>query len=399
MAKSAPQEARWQGPVLLRYGFRPFFLLGAAWAAISVPLWMAVYVHGPGAMPFNVGLVWHTHEMVFGYGSAIIAGFLLTAIPNWTKRPPISGALLAILVLVWCAGRMFFFLSPQSDPVSAMIESSFLVALAVLVAREILASRNRRNIKVAGAVGLFAVANIAFHISATRTGGLPQSALDAGVAILLMLILLIGGRIVPSFTRNWLSKRRSGPLPAVFSRFDALVLVASGAALIAWLGFGERFVTGSLLTLAGGLNAIRLLRWHGWRAFGEPLVLILHVGYAWAVIGLLGLGLHGLVPDLVPRLASIHALGTGAIGVMTLAVMTRATLGHTGRALTAGAATCAIYLAVNLAALTRVGTTFLDPAMQAWGNTIATLFWVLAFALFAFVYGPRLVASRRPAAA
>ena len=394
MAKSALQEVRWQGPVLFRYGFRPFFLLGAIWAAISVPLWIAVYVHGPGAVPVNVGLVWHTHEMVFGYGSAIVAGFLLTAIPNWTKRPPISGALLAILVLIWCAGRLSYLLTPASDPVTALIESSFLVALAVLVAREILASGNMRNLKVAGAVVLFAAANIAFHISATRTGGMPQSAIEAGLAVLLMLILLIGGRIVPSFTRNWLSKRRPGALPASFNRFDTLVLVVSGGALITWLCFPERFVTGGLLTLAGGMNAIRLSRWCGWRTVSEPLVLILHVGYAWAVMGLLGLGLHVLAPESVPRLASIHALGTGAIGVMTLAVMTRATLGHTGRALTAGGATCAMFVAVNLAALTRVGTTVFDPSMQAWGNTIATLFWGGAFAVFALVYGPRLLAPR-----
>jgi len=398
MAINTPQQPREPGPVVLSYGFRPFFLLGAVWAAIAVPLWIAIYVHGPGAVSVNVGLVWHTHEMVFGYGSAIVAGFLLTAIPSWTKRPPISGALLAILVLLWCTGRLFYLLSPTPDSVSAVFESSFLIALAVLVAREITVSGNTRNMKIVIAVSLFAAANIAFHIAATRAGGLPQSAIDAGLGILLLLILLVGGRIIPSFTRNWLAQHQSDTSPAMFSRFDALVLVISAIALIAWLSSGARLVTGSALILASALNASRLLRWHGWRTVREPLVLILHIGYAWAVIGLLGLGMNAVVPDIVPRVASVHALGTGAIGVMTLAVMTRATLGHTGRKLTAGTATCVIFLSVNLAAFVRVGTTFADPVMQAWGNTIATVFWVIAFATFGIVYGPRLLSSRIAAA-
>ncbi|MCR9078895.1 MAG: NnrS family protein [Hyphomonadaceae bacterium] len=399
MTTSALHRSKGKGLTLLSFGFRPFFLLGAIWAAIAVPLWIAVYVHGPGAVPVNIGLVWHTHEMVFGYGSAIVAGFLLTAIPSWTKRPPIAGGLLAILVLLWCAGRIFYLLMPQPSLVSAAVESSFLLALAVLVGREILVSRNTRNLKVAMAVFLFAAANAAFHVSVTRVGGLPQGAIDAGLAVLLWLILLVGGRIVPSFTRNWLAKHRPGALPVVFGRYDALVLVISGAALAAWLVSDVHLIVGGLLTLAGLMNAIRLYRWRGWRTVGEPLVLILHVGYAWAVIGLLGLGLHALMPDIVPRLASIHALGTGAIGVMTLAVMTRATLGHTGRALMAGGATVAVFLSVNLAALVRVAATFLGPGMQAWGNTIATLFWVLAFATFVIVYGPRLLAPRIASAA
>ncbi len=205
--------------------------------------------------------------------------------------------------------------------------------------------------------------------------------------------------IMPSFSRNWLAKHRPGALPVVFGRYDALVLVISGVALAAWLISDVRLIVGGLLIFAGLMNAIRLYRWRGWRTVGEPLVLILHVGYAWAVIGLLGLGLHALMPDIVPRLASIHALGTGAIGVMTLAVMTRATLGHTGRALMAGGATVAVFLSVNLAALVRVAATFLGPGMQAWGNTIATLFWVLAFATFVIVYGPRLLTPRIASAA
>lgn len=399
MTTNVLHRTREKGPALLSFGFRPFFLLGAIWAAIAIPLWIAVYVHGPGAVPVNIGLVWHTHEMVFGYGSAIVAGFLLTAIPSWTKRPPIAGGLLAMLGLLWCAGRIFYLLMPQPSLLSAAVESSFLIVLVASVGREILLSGNTRNLKVAILVLLFAAANVAFHVSVMRVGGLPQGAIDAGLAILVWLILLVGGRIVPSFTRNWLAKHRPGALPVVFGRYDALVLVISGAALTTWLISDVQLIVGGLLMFAGLMNAIRLYRWHGWRTVGEPLVLILHVGYAWAVIGLLGLGLHALMPDIVPRLASIHALGTGAIGVMTLAVMTRATLGHTGRALTAGSATVAVFLSVNLAALARVGTTFFGPGTQVWGNTIATLFWVLAFATFVIAYGPRLVAPRIASAA
>lgn len=399
MTTTVEQLRTYQGPALFSFGFRPFFLSAAIWAALAVPVWLATYLVGPGTTPFETGLVWHVHEMVFGYGAAVVAGFLLTAIPNWTGRLPVSGMPLVLLWLLWCAGRLAFTLEPVPDPLGALIESAFLICFAALVWREVIAGRNTRNLKVAGAVSVFAAANVAFHILHAQTGGLPNVAIETGLATLLFLILLIGGRITPSFTRNWLAKRGHDRLPAPFSTFDAGVLIVSLLALIVWILPLEAIPTGAGLVLAAALNLVRLARWRGVATSAEPLVTILHIGYAWAVVAILLLGLNGLFPASVPRLAGLHAAGTGAIGVMTLAVMTRASLGHTGHVLTAGSGTLLAYLLINLAALTRVGSTFLAAPAATYGNQISGVLWTGAFLTFCLVYGPRLVSARRTAAA
>jgi uncharacterized protein involved in response to NO len=393
MATTSQQVRAYRGPALFSFGFRPFFLLGALWAAVSVPLWIVSYSVGPDALPVNAGLAFHVHEMVFGYGSAIVAGFLLTAVPNWTGRLPVCGPPLMVLVSVWVAGRAVMLLQPGPVWVPAIFDAAFLVLFAAVIWREVIAGRNSRNLKVAAAVSLLALANIAFHWMSLAEGGLPQAAIRTGLATLVFLILLIGGRITPSFTRNWLA-RKGGPLPVAAGRFDDIVLAVSYVALAAWGLFGEIFAVSVLLLVAGLLNIARLARWRGERTLAEPLVTILHAGYAWAALAILLVGLGGLWPVYVPRIAGLHAAGAGAVGVMTLAVMTRSSLGHTGRALTAGAGTLVIYGLVNVATLARVAAPFLDQPYQMHANFLASALWSGAFLGFVFVYGPRLVSPR-----
>lgn len=393
MATSAEQIRAYRGPALFSLGLRPFFLLGAIWAALAIPLWIATYALGPGALPIEAGLTFHVHEMVFGYGSAIVAGFLLTVVPNWTGRLPVCGAPLMMLVAIWLAGRVAMLVQPGPIWLAGAVESAFLIVFAGLIWREVIAGKNTRNLKVAGAVTILALANSGFHGSEIVSGGLPQMAIRAGLGAMIFLILLIGGRITPSFTRNWLA-RRGGAMPAPFDRFDGIVLLFSLAALAAWAVFEEAAFSSGLLVLVGFLNAIRLARWQGRRTLAEPLVTILHVGYAWASLALVLLGLSGVFPADFPRIAGVHAAGAGAIGVMTLAVMSRASLGHTGHVLHAGWGTVLIYALVNLGAITRVAAPFLDGSLQALLNYIASGLWAGAFALFAIVYGPRLLAPR-----
>ncbi|MCF6329891.1 MAG: NnrS family protein, partial [Henriciella sp.] len=374
-------------------GFRPFFFLGTLWAALAVPLWVATYALGPVGVPFDTGVAWHAHEMIFGYGAAIIAGFLLTAIPNWTLRAPIAGAMLAGLTLVWLAGRIVMFVQFGPLWLAPVIDSAFLVCLAVLVWREVIGGKNIRNLKVAAAVTVLAGSNIAFHIVQNGQPVLPDRGLRVGMGVILALILLIGGRIIPNFTRNWLAKRDAAP-PAPYARFDAVTLIWSSLAIAAWMVAPEHYGSAGAMLIAGLLNTARLARWRFWATVSEPIVLILHIGYAWAAIALLLLGMSGFDPVGFPRLAGIHALGTGAIGVMTLAVMTRATLGHSGRTLKAGPGTVLIYALVVCAAVLRVSTPFLATSLQSILTIGAASLWSLAFLGFAVVYSPYLLRPR-----
>ncbi|MFN3513411.1 MAG: NnrS family protein [Phenylobacterium sp.] len=388
---TAAARRAYSGPPVFSFGFRPFFLLGALWAAIAVPLWVWSWLGGPVAFAHRD---WHVHEMLFGFLAAIVAGFLTTAVPNWTGRMPVIGAPLAGLVALWIAGRAAMLFADGLGPAAAVMDAAFLVVFAGVIWREVLAGRNWRNLPVCGLVTLLALANIGFHLDAAlwRTGAGERLALGA----IAMLLALIGGRITPSFTRNWMKARRLAPEPAAAGRFDQAALALTGAGVLAWVLLPESRHAGVLLAGAGLANLIRLARWRGWAAAGEPLVWILHLGYAWLGLGLLLLGASKLV-ELVPPTAGLHALAAGAAGVMTLAVMTRASRGHTGRDLAADRATTAIYLAVNAGAVLRVAAAFAVEAQTPLLAASATL-WAMAFGGFALTYGRMLTTPRRVAA-
>jgi uncharacterized protein involved in response to NO len=378
-------------PALFSYGFRPFFLAGAAYAGLAVLVWVPAFT---GHLALSTAFAprdWHVHEMLFGYVAAVVAGFLLTAVPNWTGRLPISGPRLIVLFSVWVAGRLAVTLSAALGWLAAAaIDGAFLVVLAAALAREIVAGRKWSNLKVVGLVVLLACGNLAFHTEA-HWHGTAEITARLGVAVVIVLVMLIGGRIVPSFTRNWLARQRPGRLPLPFNRFDAAAVGVSAAALLLWVAVPEGGVTAALLGLAGVLQLVRLARWAGERTWPDRLVLILHLAYAFVPAGLwlAALGALGLV---LPS-AGIHAFTGGAIGVMTLAVMTRATLGHTGQALTASPATQALYGAAIAAALLRVCAA-LRPDLG--GLLVAAgLAWAIAFLGFAAVYGGALLRPRR----
>lgn len=379
-----------QRAVLLSYGFRPFFLAAGGYAALAMLMWVSLLV---GNLTLPIAIVprdWHIHEMVYGYAAAAIAGFLLTAIPNWTGRPPVRGSLLLALVLAWLAGRLAMATSAViGETPAVLIDLLFLPMVAVVAGREIVCAGNRRNLKILFVLGLLIAGNVTFHVEKLNDG-LAQYGQRIGLAAVVGLIVLIGGRIVPAFTRNALLRRGPGRLPLPFGRFDIAAVAAAALALAAWTAAPETDITGGLALLAGLLQTVRLLRWAGDRCRREWLVLVLHLGYAFVPLGFLFLGAANLLPDVALRSAAVHAWGVGALGIMTLAVMSRATLGHTGRPLTASPGTIIVYLFAVTAALARIAAAFpsgIDVALLH----VAAVAWIAAFTGFAAVYGPMML--------
>jgi uncharacterized protein involved in response to NO len=392
MPAALARRRNYRGPAIFSYGFRPFFLGGAVWAALAIALWIPLYF-GQMTLPAALDpLTWHMHEMLYGYVPAIVAGFLLTAVPNWTGRLPVCGTPLAALFLLWLAGRVAMLGTASIGlPLAAAIDVAFLVGLGLVALREIVAGKNWRNLRVIAVIGLLFVGNVVFHVELIRTGA-AEYGVRLGIAAVILLISLIGGRIVPSFTHNWLARQNPGRMPRSFGRFDMLTVAASAAALTGWIVAPEQVLTGGALLLTGLLHVARLSRWAGHRTWPDRLVLVLHVAYFFVPFGFLLVGSAVLWPAMVPDSAGIHAWTAGAIGLMTLAVMTRASLGHTGQPLAASAATQALYLFAGCAAMTRILAAFTGDMVLM---HISALAWVLAFGGFAAVYGPRLI-GRRP---
>lgn len=392
MPAALTRRREYTGPALFSYGFRPFFLAGGLWAAFSILLWLPQYM-GWFALPTAFGtLDWHIHEMLYGYVAAAIAGFLLTAIPNWTGRLPVSGWPLLGLAALWLAGRVAILFSADiSGIAAAAIDVSFLTALAAVASREIVAGKNWRNLRVLAVLGVLIAGNIVYHAEVLMRG-VADYGVRIAIAAVILLIALIGGRIVPSFSNNWLARNNPGRRPVSFSRFDITTLGTSALGLIFWIALPADPLTGTLFLLAGILQAARLARWAGDRTLTDRLVLVLHVAYAFVPLGFLLIGASTFT-DAVPTSAGIHAWTAGAIGLMTLAVMTRATLGHTGRALQAGPATQAIYALILMAAFLRIVAAF-NGSLALIG--LAGAIWIAGFTCFVLFYGPLLI-LRKPA--
>ena len=375
------------GVFLFSQGFRPFFLAAGLLAATALPLWMLQFA-GVLTLPgVPDPLAWHSHEMLFGYLGAALAGFLLTAVPNWTGRLPISGGPLMALFGLWVAGRIAM-LSDAGGPVGAAVALLFLPVMAAVVWREVAAAGNRRNLPVCLLVTALAVAQILFLLGPAETG------LRLGFATAAMMILLIGGRIIPSFTTNWLKKRAATALPRPFGRGDKAVLAVSLIALAAWVAQPEGLAAGWALAAACAANLWRLARWRGAVTLAEPLLLVLHLAYLWLPLGFALLALSVLTPTLVLPQQGLHALGAGGIGLMTLAVMSRASLGHSGRALTADRATTLAFGLVFLSAAVRVAADWsLDPMLL---KHLAAVAWTGGFLLFLLRFVPILAQRRKP---
>ncbi len=382
----------YRGPTLFSYGFRPFFLFGALQAGVMIPLWLAIFAGDISLPTAFAPLDWHVHEMLFGYVGAVIAGFLLTAVPNWTGRLPIQGPRLAVLFSTWLAGRLAVSFSGTIGWGAAMaVDSLFLLLLAAAATREIVAGRKWGNLKVVGVVILLAAANVAFHLEA-HFSGLAACSARASIALVVTLIGVIGGRIVPRFSRNWLARQKEGRMPTPFNRFDAAAMAAGIAALVIWVMAPSGRIVAVMLGVAGALHLVRLARWAGERTLPDRLVLILHIAYAFITTGFFLTALSAL--DLIVPGAGVHAWTGGAIGTMTVAVMTRASLGHTGCALSASVATQSIYAAIVAAALARICAA-LEPAHSQILLSVAGAAWCAAFLGFAAIYGPLLLSARK----
>ena len=384
----------YRGPILLSYGFRPFFLLGAIYAALAVLAWLPMFAGELELRTAFSPVDWHVHEMLYGYLPAVVTGFLLTAIPNWTGRLPIQGVPLLTLVAVWLAGRICITFSGEMGWLSAaIVDVSFLVLVIAATTREIVAGKNWRNLRVIAMVTLLLAGNAAFHAEAHFHGTAEYGA-RIGIAIIVLLLVVIGGRIIPSFTRNWLARENPGRLPVPFARFDVAAIGVSAATLALWTAQPLGRLTAAALAAAGVLNIVRLARWAGDRTWRDRLVLILHVGYAFVPLGFLLASAAAL--DVVVTSAGIHAWMVGAAGTMTLAVMTRASFGHTGNALVASPMTQAIYAAIVIAALARICSS-LETAWSELLLDITAIAWCVAFFGFAGSFGPLLVGKQRRA--
>ena len=372
---------------LLDYGFRPFFLLNGIFAVVVVLLW-TLLLHG--AWPSGPGnfALWHAHEMLVGFAMATIAGFLLTAIPNWTGRPRLGGQLLGWLVLAWLSGRAAMAASGSLPAwFIAPVDLAFPLLLFLLVLQEIVSAGNRRNYPIIAITAILLLLNLLYHLGAAgRVPGADRTAIYLLTHTILLLITVIAGRVIPNFTANWMRNHGIARGPANNATVDRLTIISTVlVGLAASLSQGGT-VTGSLALAAAVLHGVRLAAWRGLAARAEPLLLVLHVAYAWLPIGyaLMACAAFGF---LVPPTAALHALTAGAIGTMILAMMTRVPLGHTGRPLHASRLTMTAYVVLTLAVILRVVGPLAGSAYPHMIDASAAA-WILAFAIFVFQYWP-----------
>jgi uncharacterized protein involved in response to NO len=352
---------------LFDLGFRPLYLLAGAFAALAVPLWALQYAgHLPGA-----NILWHAHEMVFGYAFAVIAGFLLTAVRVWTGRPTPTGALLGGIVLLWVAARVA---APLSLPAAGILDMLFAIAVAAGIGQPLLASGNRRNYFFIALVLALGAAGFALQ-------AWPQLALAMGLDVVLFVIAVVAGRVVPAVNNS--------ALPGAGARRHPWLETASLGAILALIAadaFGRTELAAGIALAAAALHAARLSLWAPLRTLRRPILWILHLSYAWIVVHLALRGLAGF--GMVPVAAATHALTVGAIGGMTLGMMTRTARGHTARPLTVGRVELAAYVLVQLAAVARVLVPLALPAVHLGATLLSAAFWFAAFALFFGAYVP-----------
>lgn len=391
LLQSGPAATNEVAPALLRKGFRPFFLLAAAYAALALPLWLLALngVMSPGA--YFGGTFWHAHEMLFGFAVAVIAGFLLTAVGNWTSRETAVGGLLAALAGLWIAGRVVvLFADRLPRPLVAGLDLAFLPALALSCARPMLATQNKRNYQFVGMLALLFVANLAMHLDALGVApGFVRKGAWLATYVVILMIVVMTGRIVPMFTRNATGQKSIRNLP----RLDLAAEVGVLATAIADIASLDERGVAALAALAGALVLGRSFTWgtrHTWR---DPLLWILHAGHAFVALGLFLRGATLLTPA-VNASAALHALTAGAIGSLTLGMMARVSLGHTGRMLAVRPVISVAFAAVVLAALVRVFGPLGGSTAYRHSMTTAGVLFALAFAAFLWVYVPVLSSPR-----
>ncbi len=377
---------------LLALGFRLFYLLAGAFALAGIPVWIVAY---QGLLPVNGylnSLAWHQHEMLFGFAPAVMAGFLLTAVRNWTGLATPTGAGLAALGCLWLAGRVTAFTGPAAPAV--LLDLAFLPTLAIILAIPIVRSRNFRNLKLLLVLAALGSANTMYHLA--YAGLLPTQflavAINVAIDIIVILMAIMGGRVIPAFTANAVPSAKPRPSAAVETvAIGSLLLVLCGD-LVALLYTLPPVVWFALFFIAAIAHGIRLWRWDAHPGYRNALLIMLPIAYLWIPVAL---GLRALAAlALVPPSAAIHALTIGAMTSLMLAMMMRSALGHTGRILVAGPIEIAVFALLQLAAVVRVVATLLAPAHYSSLVTASGTLWALAFILFLWRYGPMLMRAR-----
>ena len=386
LIKPATAQAPAVGFALWNLGFRPFYLLASLFGAVSVLLWAAQF---SGYLPAVtvLGPVWHGHEMLFGYTTAVIAGFLLTAVRAWTNESTPSGVPLMALAALWVCGRVLV-LTPFALA-AAVVNAAFPVAVAVAIAIPLLRSRNVRNYFFVGLLVLMGALILMVHLALREFFAIsPRLGLQLALDVVLFIMVVMGGRVIPMFTNNGVPGTNATRKPLVEKLVLAMVLLLFVADLLQWPGMAIAFIA-----LAGGLaHAARLALWKPWRTLGNPLVWILHAAYAWIVVHLALRGLFAL--DLLAGSFATHALTVGAIGGLTLGMMTRTARGHTGRPLAADHYELAMFLLIQAGALVRVSGGIVSPGLYLPSVELSAVLWAAACGLYAIRYWPVLTRPR-----
>jgi uncharacterized protein involved in response to NO len=387
-AQDAPAAPALPGWPLLRLGFRPFYLGAALLACLSVPVWIGVFL-GHMALPLGYPtLLWHGHEMLFGFAAGVVMGFLLTAVRAWTGMDTARGALLGVLALLWLAARVAAVSAPYA--VFAVLDLLLLPAVALILLRVLVRAGNKRNIPLVGLLLLMALANAVFHLSVMGAIEVPaMSALYAQLALVLMVISVMTGRVVPMFTRNGIPGLVLQP-PS--RRFELGLLGVTGAAFAVWVLAAPAPLVGAASLVAAAMHARRLWSWKPWATLRRPILWVLHLSYAWMPIGflLLALAQWGWV---APSLA-VHAFAVGVIGGLVIGMITRTARGHTGRPLKASRGEAIAYGTVLVAALVRVLVPALQPGWTVMALGVAATLWGLAFLVYLVIYTPWLTRTR-----
>jgi uncharacterized protein involved in response to NO len=387
-AGSEPAPASGRTVPLLALGFRPFFLLAALFAVAAVPLWLLALlgVVTPGGHMH--ALAWHRHEMIFGYTLAVIAGFLLTAARNWTARPMPSGGRLLALALLWLAARVLQWTGGVVPWLVALVDVAFPLALAAVLLPPLWATRQFRNLGFVPMLALFALASLAAHLDALGIGPIDAArAHRLALDLILFLIVVMGGRVIPAFTRNALPAAGVRRLEA--AEWPAILFVAA-VLLLGVAGAPPRWQAAAA-ALAALANAARMAPWGARHTLLHPILWILHLGYAWIPLGLALQALAAL--GLIAPSVATHSLTIGAVGSLTLGMMARVALGHTGRPLAVARPTTVAFVLVNLAALARLSA-LLTPDLHLESLLAAGALWSLAFLLFLWVHLPILTRAR-----
>jgi uncharacterized protein involved in response to NO len=376
--------------IFLALGFRPFFLLAGFSAVILMATWLPAFVGGIASSTYYGQIDWHSHEMIFGYTAAVVAGFLLTAVRNWTERPTPTGGYLAIMVALWLLGRILpFFSGVLPNWFIALVDLAFLPVVAIGIGVPLVRGGESRNLLFLPLLAALWTAN--FFVHAELLGWLPnlgRKGIFLGLNLIVLLIVIMGGRVIPFFTERALP----GVVMKRWSIIEWLSPLSVLVFLLADFTFADSFLSASLAAVAACANGIRLTGWYSHRYWRVPLLWVLHLGYGWMVAGFflkIGAALGAVPPQF-----TIHAFTVGGIGVLTHGMMARVSLGHTGRPLNVGPAMVAAFGLVNLSAVTRGLLPIVLPEWFSPLIVVSGLLWIVAFVIFVIIYTPILTQPR-----